>query len=66
MLIFNLYFLGAGMTAMAIPILTSTESGGTGTRVAERTEYYTTASQLLKSGADAGERLMTAYKVWQL
>ena len=28
----------------------------------DRTEYYTTAKNLLVSGADAMERLMTAYK----
>ena len=55
--------LGMGMVSMAIPIFTSTETGGSGSRVSERTEYYTTAKQLLSSGADAGERLMTAYKV---
>ena len=54
---------GAGMISMAIPIFTSDESGGSGSRVSDRTEYYTTAKQLLLSGADAGERLMTAYKV---
>merc|ERR1712018_197846 len=53
---------GMGMVSMAIPIFTSTETGGSGSRVSERTEYYTTAKQLLSSGADAGERLMTAYK----
>ena len=57
------YLLGMGMVSMAIPIFTSTETGGSGSRVSERTEYYTTAKQLLSSGADAGERLMTAYKV---
>ena len=51
------------MISMAIPIFTSSESGGSGSRVSDRTEYYTTAKQLLLSGADAGERLMTAYKV---
>ena len=52
-----------GMVSMAIPIFTSSETGGSGSRVSDRTEYYTTAKQLLSSGADAGERLMTAYKV---
>jgi ATP-binding cassette subfamily D (ALD) protein 2 len=57
-----------GMVSMAIPIFTSTEveGKGSGSRVSERTEYYTTAKQLLSSGADAGERLMTAYKVYGL
>ena len=61
--IFDNCFSGMGMVSMAIPIFTSTETGGSGSRVSERTEYYTTAKQLLSSGADAGERLMTAYKV---
>ena len=34
-----------------------------GDNIANRTEYYTTAKNLLVSGADAMERLMTAYKV---
>ena len=59
----SIAFSGMGMVSMAIPIFTSTETGGSGSRVSERTEYYTTAKQLLSSGADAGERLMTAYKV---
>ena len=59
----SIVFSGMGMVSMAIPIFTSTETGGSGSRVSERTEYYTTAKQLLSSGADAGERLMTAYKV---
>ena len=52
------------MVVMAIPIFTSQEKGSSdmGDNVASRTEYYTTAKNLLVSGADAMERLMTAYK----
>ena len=53
---------GTGMVTMAIPIFTAKGSGATGDTVSNRTEYYTTAKNLLASGADAGERLMTAYK----
>ena len=54
------------MVVMAIPIFTGTDAGkNSGDSVADRTEYYTTAKNLLTSGADAMERLMTAYKVWQ-
>nr|AHK05656.1 ATP-binding cassette transporter sub-family D member 2 [Tigriopus japonicus] len=54
---------GTGMVVIAIPILTSQQSkmGGEGA-VSDRTEYYATAKNLLSSGADAMERLMTAYK----
>ena len=59
------WFLGAGMVVMAIPIFTSKENKeNVGDNVASRTEYYTTAKNLLVSGADAMERLMTAYKVY--
>lgn len=52
------------MVVMAIPIFTSESSGKSNDdTVADRTEYYTTAKNLLTSGADAMERLMTAYKV---
>ena len=52
------------MVVMAIPIFTGTDAGkSAGDSVADRTEYYTTAKNLLTSGADAMERLMTAYKV---
>lgn len=61
----NLKFMsGTGMIVMAIPIFTGKDDGKTsGDSVANRTEYYTTAKNLLTSGADAMERLMTAYKV---
>jgi ATP-binding cassette subfamily D (ALD) protein 2 len=52
---------------MAIPIFTGSDAGkSAGDSVADRTEYYTTAKNLLTSGADAMERLMTAYKVTTL
>jgi hypothetical protein len=52
------------MIVMAIPIFTGNDAGkSAGDSVADRTEYYTTAKNLLTSGADAMERLMTAYKV---
>ena len=51
------------MVAIAIPILTSKGEKMQGEGgVSDRTEYYTTAKNLLTSGADAMERLMTAYK----
>ena len=57
------------MVVMAIPIFTSKENSNAnvGDNVASRTEYYTTAKNLLVAGADAMERLMTAYKVgWNI
>ncbi len=60
----NFWNLGTGMVVMAIPIFTGSDAGkSAGDSVADRTEYYTTAKNLLTSGADAMERLMTAYKV---
>ena len=44
-------------TVAKILIITSNSSN-----LPDRTEYYTTAKNLLVSGADAMERLMTAYK----
>jgi len=54
------------MVVIAIPILTSAlaeRAGDDGKSVSLRTEYYSTAKNLLTSGADAMERLLTAYKV---
>ncbi len=54
---------GTGMVVIAIPILTSTKNeSASSTAAFDRTEYYSTAKNLLTSGADAMERLMTAYK----
>jgi len=53
---------GTGMVMISIPILTSQRQTQGESGVSERTEYYTTAKNLLTSGADAMERLMTAYK----
>ena len=51
------------MVVIAIPILTSRKvSDEEGRAAFDRTEYYSTAKNLLTSGADAMERLMTAYK----
>ena len=60
------------MVVIAIPILTSTRSerslghDGEEGGVSDRTEYYTTAKNLLTQGADAMERLMSAYKARSL
>ena len=55
---------GTGMLTIAIPILigvdSTAESSDSG--VSERTQYYATAKNLMMSGADAMERLMTSYK----
>lgn len=61
---------GTGMIMVSLPILTtsnlSKENAATdqnsGSRVSERTQYFTTARNLLISGADAVERLMSSYK----
>lgn len=61
---------GTGMIMVSLPILTTSDlskdgpssSGNSGNKVSERTQYFTTARNLLISGADAVERLMSSYK----
>ncbi|XP_045612053.1 ATP-binding cassette sub-family D member 2 isoform X1 [Procambarus clarkii] len=55
---------GVGMIMVSIPLLTSNknESGEIDGGVSDRTQYFTTAKNMLVSGADAVERLLTSYK----
>ncbi|XP_034254826.1 ATP-binding cassette sub-family D member [Thrips palmi] len=56
---------GTGMVMVALPIVMGTRQSSDGTPdsgVSERTQYFTTARNLLVSGADAVERLMSSYK----
>ncbi|XP_037816049.1 ATP-binding cassette sub-family D member [Lucilia sericata] len=59
---------GTGMVMVSLPILTgavtskSTSSSNNDSTVSERTQYLTTARNLLISAADAIERLMSSYK----
>lgn len=59
---------GTGMIMVSLPILTTSNlnsdesSANNGSKVSERTQYFTTARNLLISGADAVERLMSSYK----
>ncbi|XP_071450322.1 ATP-binding cassette sub-family D member 1 [Hetaerina americana] len=60
---------GTGMIMVSLPILMSakSKSGDSGDDreelgVSERTQYFTTSRNLLVSGADAVERLMSSYK----
>ena len=53
------------MLTIAIPILLGADSSADSSSdsgVSERTQYYATAKNLMMSGADAMERLMTSYK----
>uniref|UniRef100_A0A1L8DE96 Putative long-chain acyl-coa transporter n=2 Tax=Nyssomyia neivai TaxID=330878 RepID=A0A1L8DE96_9DIPT len=52
---------GTGMVMVSLPILTATRSRET-QAISDRTQYLTTARNLLISGADAIERLMSSYK----
>lgn len=60
---------GTGMIMVSLPILTTSDlskngdsKSNSGSKVSERTQYFTTARNLLISGADAVERLMSSYK----
>ncbi|XP_014244629.1 ATP-binding cassette sub-family D member 2 [Cimex lectularius] len=53
---------GTGMIMVSIPILMASNDTGIARNVSDRTQYFTTARNLLISGADAVERLLSSYK----
>ncbi|CAH1978055.1 unnamed protein product [Acanthoscelides obtectus] len=53
---------GAGMIVVSLPILLATKPKSKDDNVSERTHYFTTAKNLLITGSNAVERLMSSYK----
>ncbi|CAH0765455.1 unnamed protein product [Bemisia tabaci] len=53
---------GTGMIMISLPIIAGSRMPGGADSVSDRTQYLTTARNLLVNGADAVERLMSSYK----